>query len=77
MSFNISNQSTLGKRGGQPSRSVLQQQAARRPSWLDRFHEWRAVRTAEAELFALSDRDLKDIGLTRRDIHAAVRGQAR
>jgi uncharacterized protein YjiS (DUF1127 family) len=75
MSFNISNPSSLGKCGAPPSRPAAQHQAARRQSWLDRFRAWRAARAAEAELFALSDRDLKDIGLTRYDICAAVRGK--
>jgi uncharacterized protein YjiS (DUF1127 family) len=75
MSLNISNPSSLGKRGAQPSRPAVQQQTARRQSWLDRFRAWRAARVAEAELSALSDRDLKDIGLTRYDIRTAVRGE--
>jgi uncharacterized protein YjiS (DUF1127 family) len=75
MSLNISNSSSLGKRGVQPPHSAVQQPAARRQSWLDRFRAWRAARAAEAELFALPDRDLKDIGLTRYDIRAAVRGE--
>jgi uncharacterized protein YjiS (DUF1127 family) len=71
MSFNISNPSSLSK----PLRAV-QPKAAQRRSLLERFQAWRATRAAEAELWALSDRDLKDVGLTRHDIHAAVRGQA-
>ncbi len=67
MSFNISSPSSLGKH--------VQQAAVRRQSLLERFRAWRATRAAEAELFALSDRDLKDIGLTRYDVSAAVRGE--
>ena len=70
MSFNISNPSF-------PSKHVaLQQKVVQRPSLLERFRAWRATRAAEAELFALSDRDLKDIGVVRYDIRAAVRGTA-
>jgi uncharacterized protein YjiS (DUF1127 family) len=75
MSMNISNPSSLGKRGAQPSRPVMQRAAARRQSWLDRFRAWRATRAEENELYALSDRDLRDIGLTRYDVRAAVRGE--
>ena len=75
MSFNISNTSSLGKRS-EPLRPAAQQ-AVRRPSLLDRFRAWRAARAAEAELFAFSDRDLKDVGLSRQDIQAAVRGEVR
>ena len=72
MSSNISTPSTLGKRDAQPA-SAMQQ--LRRQSWLDRFRAWRATRAAENELYALSDRDLRDIGLSRYDVRAAVRGQ--
>ena len=70
MSFNISNPSFPSKR------VALQQKVVQRPSLLERFRAWRATRAAEAELFALSDRDLKDIGVVRYDIRAAVRGTA-
>lgn len=67
MSLNISNPSTLGK--------ALQQEAVRHQSLLERFRAWRALRAAETELYAFSDRDLADIGLRRQDIPAAVRGE--
>ena len=70
MPFNISNPSLSGK----PMRAALQQKAMQRPSLLERFCAWRATRAAEAELFKLSDRDLRDIGVFRDDIRAAVRG---
>lgn len=37
------------------------------------FGNWRAMRRAERELYALDDRTLKDIGLARCEIHSAVR----
>jgi uncharacterized protein YjiS (DUF1127 family) len=41
---------------------------------LTRLGEWRRTRRAERELFGLDDRLLKDIGLHRAEIPAAVRG---
>ena len=67
MSSNISTPSTLAQ-----SAPAVQQ--LRRQSWLARFRAWRATRAAENELYALSDRDLRDIGLSRYDVRAAVRG---
>ena len=37
------------------------------------FANWRAMRRAEGELCALDDRTLKDIGITREEIHFTVR----
>ena len=37
---------------------------------------WRITRAAIAQLCSMSDRELKDIGLTRCDITCAVRGEA-
>ncbi len=37
------------------------------------FRNWRAARQAERELYALDDRTLKDIGLSRWEIRSAVR----
>jgi uncharacterized protein YjiS (DUF1127 family) len=78
MSSNISNPSSLGKRGDQLSvRSAPQKGAVWLKSLLDGFRAWRAARAAEAELYAFSDRELADIGLNRHSIPAAVRGTAR
>ena len=37
------------------------------------FADWRAMRRAERELYALDDRTLKDIGIAREEIHFTVR----
>jgi uncharacterized protein YjiS (DUF1127 family) len=64
MSSNISNPSSLSKYGDRLSIRPI----------LEGFRAWRAARIAEAELYAFSDRDLRDIGLNRQTIRAAVRG---
>ena len=43
--------------------------------WLAAYAAWRLERAAIAELSAMSDRDLKDIGLYRSEIPVAVRGE--
>ena len=43
-------------------------------SLIDAFSRWRSGARAETELSSLSDRELKDIGLTRSEIPSAVRG---
>jgi len=42
--------------------------------WLAAYMTWRLEQAAIAELWAMSDRELKDMGLHRSDIPAAVRG---
>lgn len=44
-----------------------------KPCWLRERLEVRRARFAEAELAAMSDADLRDIGIHRGDIHNAVR----
>jgi len=41
--------------------------------WLGAFSDWRRVRAAEAQLKALPDHVLDDLGLARGDIVTAVR----
>jgi uncharacterized protein YjiS (DUF1127 family) len=41
------------------------------------FKAWREQREAAAELSRLSDRELADIGLTRQQIPAVIRGQVK
>jgi uncharacterized protein YjiS (DUF1127 family) len=43
---------------------------------LDSLHAWRSVRATAAELSALSDSQLEDVGLTRGDIPAVARSLA-
>jgi uncharacterized protein YjiS (DUF1127 family) len=43
--------------------------------WLAVYMTWRLEQAAIAALSAMSDRDLKDMGLHRSEIPAAVRGQ--
>ena len=50
--------------------------AERHKTLREAFKAWRALRTAENELYSLSDRDLADIGLTRQEIPNAVRGRS-
>jgi uncharacterized protein YjiS (DUF1127 family) len=77
MSSNISNPSFLGKRAAQSSfRTAVQKEAVRLNALLEGFRAWRAVRAAEAQLYGFSDLELRDIGLNRQNIRAAVRGVA-
>ena len=49
--------------------------AATLKSWWVAYMSWRTEQAAIAQLAALSDRALKDIGLTRSEITGAVRAQ--
>ena len=75
MSSNISTPSSLSKLGAllfaRQTPAVAPEQ---HKSLREAFKAWRALRTAENELYSLSDRDLADIGLTRQEIPLAVRG---
>ena len=44
--------------------------------WLVAYMTWRIEQAAIAQLWSMSDRELKDIGLTRSEIIGAVRGEA-
>ena len=44
--------------------------------WLVAYMNWRIEQAAIAQLWSMSDRELKDIGLTRSEIIGAVRGEA-
>jgi uncharacterized protein YjiS (DUF1127 family) len=43
--------------------------------WCDAYVAWRIEEAAVAQLKAMSDRELKDIGLVRSQIEIAVRGR--
>jgi uncharacterized protein YjiS (DUF1127 family) len=44
--------------------------------WWAAYRRWRAEQVAIARLHAMSDRQLRDIGITRSQIEFAVRGDA-
>ena len=44
--------------------------------WWVAYMTWRIEQAAIARLWSMSDRELKDIGLTRSEITGAVRGEA-
>jgi uncharacterized protein YjiS (DUF1127 family) len=44
--------------------------------WWVSYMTWRIEQAATAQLWSMSDRELKDIGLTRSEITGAVRGEA-
>lgn len=44
--------------------------------WGISYLEWRMQRLAAAQLYGMSDRELKDIGLNRSEIHAALKGDS-
>src|SRR5690242_4293193 len=62
-----------------PSGSVIQSAAlgwlATAKRWWASYLEWRIEQTAIDQLWAMSDRELWDIGLTRGEIFNAVRGE--
>jgi uncharacterized protein YjiS (DUF1127 family) len=75
MSSTIKNQATLSRIGSLVfARQTPLVSAERHASLLNALRVWHNRRTAAQELSSLSDRNLADIGLTRGDIPAAVRG---
>jgi uncharacterized protein YjiS (DUF1127 family) len=74
MATNISEHRSLSKFGALLfARQTPLVAAERHRSLLSQFNNWRARRSAVAELSNLSDRELSDIGLTRQEIPVAVR----
>jgi uncharacterized protein YjiS (DUF1127 family) len=74
MATKLHNQFSLGKVGDLLfARQTPLLEAETRPSIASRFAAWRQRRAAVAELSALSDRELADIGLTRQEIPTAVK----
>jgi uncharacterized protein YjiS (DUF1127 family) len=73
MSSTIQNHATLSKIGSLVFvRQTPHLAAERHKTLLNSLRDWRERRAAAAELAALSDRSLEDIGLRRADIPAAV-----
>jgi uncharacterized protein YjiS (DUF1127 family) len=58
-----------------PGRSWTQRLRATLKRWWVAYITWRIERAALAQLWSLSDRYLKDIGLTRSEILRAVKGE--
>lgn len=58
-----------------PGRSWTQRLQATLKRWWVAYITWRIERAALAQLWSLSDRYLKDIGLTRSEILRAVKGE--
>jgi len=73
MSSTIKNHATLSRIGSLVfARQTPAVAAERHASLLNNLRKWRERRAAAAELSALSDRSLADIGLTRDDIPAVL-----
>jgi uncharacterized protein YjiS (DUF1127 family) len=76
MSSTIQNHNAIAKIGSLLfARQTPMLAAERHQGIVESIKSWRARRAAAAELAALSDRELADIGLTRQEIPAALRGQ--
>ncbi|HQT46393.1 MAG: hypothetical protein B7X08_07045 [Acidocella sp. 20-63-7] len=58
------------------TRQAAVETAERHQGLVNSYKSWRARRAAEAELSSLSDRELEDIGVSRSEIHEAVRNAA-
>jgi uncharacterized protein YjiS (DUF1127 family) len=61
---------------GRAGQSWARQMAATLKRWWVVYITWRIERTAIARLWSMSDRELKDIGLSRSEIMRAVKGEA-
>jgi uncharacterized protein YjiS (DUF1127 family) len=60
---------------GLPGRSLARDVGATFARWWVAYMTWRIEQHALAALANMSDRELKDIGLTRSDIPAVIRGE--
>ncbi|HTQ70231.1 MAG TPA: DUF1127 domain-containing protein [Acidocella sp.] len=74
MSTTIHNQPALGKLGTlvltREAPAAVANRSGNLTHW---FKAWQARRAVAAELYAMSERDLKDIGVSRADIPAILR----
>ena len=61
---------------GIAGQSWARELAATLKRWLAAYMTWRIEQVAIAQLWSMSERELKDIGLTRSEIIGAVKGEA-
>ena len=61
---------------GMAAQSWISRLVATLERWLVAYMTWRIEQAAIAQLWSMSDRELKDIGLTRSEIISTVRGEA-
>ncbi|MBU6397701.1 MAG: DUF1127 domain-containing protein [Rhodospirillales bacterium] len=74
MSTTIHNRPVLSKLGALVVKREVSAASATTRGGLSRmFQSWKARRAVAAELYAMSDRDLNDIGVSRFEIPAIVR----
>ncbi len=73
MSSSIHDRPSLSKLGAMVLARYRPSRRAMRQNLLQAFITWRQRRAAAVELYAMSDRNLADIGLTRQDIPAVLR----
>ncbi|GAN80516.1 DUF1127 domain-containing protein [Acidocella aminolytica] len=73
MSTTIHNHNVLGKLGSLVMPREIQADEAQSGGLRRWFKSWQARRAVAAELYAMTDRDLNDIGLARADIPMIVR----
>jgi uncharacterized protein YjiS (DUF1127 family) len=67
---------TLATAQGLSGRFWTRDAATRLARWWVAYAQWRIKQQTLATLANMSDRELKDIGLTRTDIPAVVRGES-
>ena len=73
MSSSIHDRLSLSKLGAMVRPRQQSSRRTSQPILTQAFLAWRERRAAAAELYAMSDRNLADIGLTRQDIPAVLR----
>lgn len=73
MSSTIHNQTAMGKAGSLVNADNAAARTTQSVGLVRWFKAWQARRAIAAELYAMSDRDLNDIGVCRADIPAVLR----